>query len=108
MAFKIALSPSYRVKVVVETLNAAGRSEKSDFHVEFKRVDMARIAELRTMTQEEVLREVIEGFDGLVDESGTEVGFNEINLAMLLSIPAALFALADAFWTSIYKAKEKN
>ncbi|MTW11432.1 hypothetical protein GM658_12575 [Pseudoduganella eburnea] len=108
MAFKLALTPTYRTKVTVEIPNEAGRIEKSDFTVEFKRVNMDRVEELRKLPQLDVLRDVVAGFSGLFDETGSEVTFNQAHLDALLAIPHALFAMADAFWTSIYKAKEKN
>ncbi len=108
MAFKIALTPTYRTKVSVELPTEGGRIEKSDFTAEFKRVNMDRIDELRKLPQLDVLREVVAGFSGLVDESGAEVNFNQVTLEALLAIPHAMFAMSEAFWTSIYKAKEKN
>lgn len=108
MAFKIALSPSYRAKVTVEVPTESGRNDKSEFTVEFKRVSMERVDELRKLQQIDVLRDVVIGFSGLIDADNTEVPFNNATLEALLAIPHALFAMADAFWTSIYKAKEKN
>jgi hypothetical protein len=108
MAFKIALTPTYRVKVAVEVPNENGRNDKSEFTVEYKRVSMERVDELRKLPQIDVQRAVVVGVSGLVDGDGTEVPFNPATLEALLAIPHALFAMADAFWGSIYKAKEKN
>jgi hypothetical protein len=108
MAFKISLSPTYRTKVVVETPNVNGKVDKSEFTVEFKRVDMAEFEELRHVKQIDVLRQVTVGFSGLLDENSAEVPFNSATLEALLAIPHALFAMSEAFWASFHKAKEKN
>lgn len=118
MAFILDLTPTYRKKVIVEVPNNKGGIDKSEFTVEFKRVPLTgddnqdegvlSVDDLRNMTQLEVLRYVVVGWDGLLDKARSDVPFNTATLAALLSIPHAVFAMADAFWTSIYKAKEKN
>ena len=108
MAFIIALSETYRVKVTVETLNEAGKKEKSEFHVVFKRYDVDELDELRTKPQREVLKEAIVGWEGLLDGNKEPVPFNELNVDVLLRITPALQGLALAFWNSIVTAREKN
>ena len=108
MAFIIAITPSYKVKVIVEMPNEAGRIEKSDFMAQFKRVSMDDLDELRKRPQKEVLEEVLIGWTGLLDENKESVPFNQATLASVLAIPQAFSALADSFWGSIFKAKEKN
>ena len=106
--FKITLTPSYRVKVVVETPNMQGKMDKSDFMAEFKRCDLAKIDELRNIPQREVVREVLTGWDGLVDDDNQPVPFNAATLDAVLAIPQAMVALIEAFWESVHKAKQKN
>jgi hypothetical protein len=108
MSFKIALTPSYRVKVIVETPNESGRHDKSDFMAEFKRCDIDALEELRKDPQLEVLRKVLVGWDGLIGDDNQPVLYNPTTLEALLAIPQAVFALIEAFWGSIAKAKEKN
>lgn len=108
MTFKIALTPSYKTKVVVETPNEHGKVDKSDFMAEFKRFGLAELDELRKKPQKEVLEEALIGWSGLVDESGQEVAYNPVNRGILLNIPQAFAALLEAFWSSIFKAREKN
>ncbi|MBY0240757.1 MAG: hypothetical protein K2X55_15710 [Burkholderiaceae bacterium] len=108
MAFKIAVSPTYITKIVVELPNHNGKHDKSDFMAEFKRVSFDDLDDLRKMPQKEVLQQVLVGWSGLVDEHNQGVSFNPVNVDVLLAIPQAFLALADGFWNSIYKAKEKN
>lgn len=106
--FKIALSPTYTVKVIVETPSANGKTDKSDFMAEFKRCNIDELDELRKLPQRDVIREVLVGWSGLVDEENQAVPFNAATRDAVLAIPQAVFALIDSFWTSIHKAKEKN
>jgi len=106
--FKITLTPTYRVKVIVETPNMNGKMDKSDFMAEFKRCDLSQIDELRNIAQRDVVREVLTGWEGLIDEDGHAVPFNPATLEAVLSIPQAMIALIEAFWESVHKAKQKN
>jgi hypothetical protein len=109
MAFKIVLSPTYKVKVIVETPNDKGTVDKSDFMAEFKRVDMKDLEELKAVEgQDNVLRQVLVGWSGLLDENNEDVPYNAANLDALLRIPPALHATVNAFWNSVFKAREKN
>lgn len=108
MAFKIALSPTYKSKIVVETPNDNGKFDKSDFMAEFTRVSFDDLDELRKLPQKEVLEKVLVGWSGLLDENGEAVNFNPLNMVIILQIPQAFTALYEGFWSSIFKAKEKN
>jgi hypothetical protein len=109
MPFKIALTPTYKVKVFVEIPNDKGSVDKSDFLAEFKRVDMKELEALRAVEgQDNVLREVLVGWSGLLDADNAEVPYNPATLEGFLLIPAAQLATVNAFWKSIFKAGEKN
>jgi len=108
MAFKIALTPSYRVKVQVELPNERGTIDKSDFMAEFKRCDIDKLDELRALPQRDVVGEVLIGWSGLVDEANQEVPYSPAAREAVMVIPQALLALIEAFWASVYKAKQKN
>lgn len=108
MAFKIALTPTYRNKVEVETPNGLGTFDKSDFMAEFKRVGYERINELERMVPLDVLQEVLVGWTDLLDESGNQIPFSQEAKKILLDIVPARLALVEAFWGGLSKAKEKN
>jgi hypothetical protein len=108
MSFKIALTPTYKVKVEVETPNEHGKFDKSHFMAEFKRGSTEELDELRKMDQKEVVEQMLVGWTGLVDAEGNDVPFNPVNRQALFKIPQALRGLIDGFWGSIFKAKEKN
>ncbi len=108
MAFKIALTPSYKVKVTVETPNDSNGFDRSTFTAEFKRVSTDQLDEIQKKTKKEVVDEVLVGFSDLVDEDNKSVEYNDETRAALLAIPQAVKALADGFLSSIFNAKEKN
>jgi len=109
MPFKIALSPTYKSKVVVETPNEHGKGfDRSDFIAEFKRVEMDELEQLRSLPQKEVLDRVFVGFGDLLDEEDKPVEYTQATREALLKVPQARVALVEAFWSSIFKAREKN
>jgi hypothetical protein len=108
MSFNIAQKPSYKTPVKVHTPNDKGGFDTSDFIAHFKRVSMDDIEALKELPQKEVLQQVLVGYSGLLDEDDKEIDFNETNVTTLFNIPQALAALTTAFWSSIFRAKEKN
>jgi hypothetical protein len=108
MTFKLTQTPTFTVVVKVDTPNEKGGFDRSDFKAKFKRVTTDEMDELRTKLQRDVMREVLVGWDGLVDDAGQAVDFTSEHVDALLNIPPALAALADAFWNNIVKAREKN
>lgn len=108
MAFKIAQKSSYKVAVKVQTPNDNNGFDTSEFKAEFRRVGMGELEQLRELSQREVIEKVLVGFSDLLDADNKELDFNELNVKALLDIPQAQLALTEAFWNSIFKAKEKN
>jgi hypothetical protein len=106
--FKISLTDTYTVKIIVETPNLQGKTDKSDFMAEFKRCDIDKLDELRGLPQRDVIREVLVGWSGLVGDDNQPVLFSAVTRDAVLAIPQAVFALIESFWGSIHKAKEKN
>lgn len=109
MAFKIALSPTYKRKVTVELPNDKGTMDKATFMAEFKRCDQDEIERLGQIPhQRAVLEEVLVGFTDLQDENNQPVPYSEATKDALLKIPQALQGTAREFWLSVYRAPEKN
>ena len=54
------------------------------------------------------LREVLVGWDGVVDETGEPVPFSAERAQELLEIPAVLRALAEAMATGLADLRQKN
>ena len=108
MAFKLALTPTYKVKIIVDIPNERGKFDQSDFMAEFLRCDFDRLNNLQEKSIAEVMHEMLIGWSGLVDSAGNELPYNEANKTALLKIPQALQALGHHYWSTIFKAREKN
>lgn len=54
------------------------------------------------------VREVLEGFEDLIDDDKQPVEFSDVSLEALLAVPEALNATYDQFWKKINAAREKN
>jgi hypothetical protein len=108
MAFRIALTPTYQVRVIVDLPAENGGFEQSEFTAVFKRCSSEEIDELRKLSGKEVVKEVLKGWSDLLDKADQEVPFNETNFKTVMAIPQAAAGLAHHFWTSIFKAREKN
>lgn len=108
MPFVLAQKPSYRTKVEVDLPNELGTYDSSSFMARFKNVSQDELERLRDKSQLEVLKEVLIGWDDMLDESKNPVPYDEVNRTALLAIPQARIATFFAFWGSIFKAREKN
>lgn len=106
--FKLTQKPTFISRVTVETPNLKGGFDRSTFNAEFKRCGMDEIEELKKIPQKEVLEKTLVGWTDLVDDDNRAVDFNDANVQALLNISPALIALGESFWTSLFKAREKN
>ena len=107
MAFVMALTPTYKTEVTVEPPKDGG-FDRSTFTAEFLRVDTDELAQCAEMSARELMRKVLVGWAGLLDADKSEVPFSEQSREALLLIPQAMKGLEEAFWKSVFKAKEKN
>jgi hypothetical protein len=108
MAFKITRTPTYKVPVKVEIPNEKGKKDVETITAIFNRIGLERLNELKDVKHPEVLREVLAGWEGVVDDDGEEVPFTEANRLAMFDIPQAFDALVAAFWNSIFGAKKGN
>lgn len=108
MAFKLTHKPTFPARVKVEMPNQKGGVDRFEFQVVFKRVTMDEVEELKHMKPIEVLNRTVTGWIELVTDENQPIDFNDENLHALLQIPQAVAGMTEAFWTSQFKAKEKN
>lgn len=104
--FSLERKPTFKqeVKVNVKT-DIAWREEK--FTGIFKRVDDARQKELVGTPVNEVVDDVLVGWE-MVDMERKPVEFNPDNLEALKALPGTSMAVAMAFFAANTGAKEKN
>jgi hypothetical protein len=111
--FKLSQSDTYNWPVTVEVPADGGRTEKSTFDAEFKRLTQSRIEEIRKLIEREeirdvdLVREVMVGWSSVVDQNG-EVPFSAQALDQLLEVPMVAGSIVLALFASLSGAKRKN
>ncbi|WP_137719352.1 hypothetical protein [Methylobacillus flagellatus] len=117
MAFRLTQKPTYQAPVEVWMPNNKGGFTVEKFTAVFRQCVMTHvdendtrplIDELRNLPQAEVMRQVLTNVIDLLDDDDAQVQFNEATLNALLAIPQALHGLSESFWSSIFRAPEKN
>ena len=114
MGFKLDQSGTYKWPVTVEVPVDDGRHDKQKFDGEFKRITQSRIREMGQLietgdlTDVDLVKEVLVGWDGIEDDQGNELKFSQAKLKQLLDVPMVATAIATAFFDSIAGAKRKN
>jgi hypothetical protein len=108
MAFKLAQSETYQHEIKFQVLGETGKPEKHHFKATFQRHTNDELEELRRVPGFDVMRQVVKGWSGILDEDGASVPFSEDNLNRLLQIPGAAHALIKGYWDSTVLAPEKN
>ena len=123
MALTLKKRNSYTWPVTIIIPVDGGHKEKSSFAVEFKRLTQTRISEIRKLARkmeigaidddemledQEAAKEIILGWDGVVDEENKEIKFSEKRLNELLDIPTVAGQIVKAWFDSLETAKRKN
>lgn len=119
--FSIAVNQQYPTPVEVEIPNGNGKSTKHTFVVHFKRKSQAELDEIHRrlnamqlrdgeelLSDDELMKEVLVGWEGVHDAAGAPLDFNEENMASLLNIYPVRPTLVTAFFGSIKTSKRKN
>lgn len=119
--FKIAVNETYVTPVDVEVPDGTGKSNKHSFKARFKRLKQSEIDSVyrrigkenllegeEQLTDDELLKEVMTGWEGVQDLDGGELEFNEENMARLLDIFPTRSTLVKAYFGSIKTSARKN
>jgi hypothetical protein len=120
--FKIgSVSQTYLQPVEVEVPNGGGKTIKHIFKARFKRKTQAELDEIHRrlnalqlkdgeelLSDDALLREVMDGWEDVLDGQDQPQEFNEENLATLLDIYPTRPRLVKAFFDSIQTSKRKN
>jgi hypothetical protein len=112
--FKIATNPSYTAQVRVDVPTDNGKSVQKVFSATFKRLSQAELDNLsdrvsaKELNDSTLIDEVMVGWDGVADENGTPLEFNDQNLAALLNVFPVRPTLIRTFYNSLNTAKTKN
>lgn len=113
MSFVLKQSTSYTWPITVEFPVDGGRTEKSTFDGEFKRLSQSRIKEITAavdageITDVDIAEEVLVDWSGVTDGQ-EEIPFSKAALAQMLDVPLVASAIVMAFFNSLTGAKRKN
>jgi len=112
--FKLDLSPAYKWPVVVRFVDESGRRHERTFHVLFRRLKKSEIEQI-TRAQEAgelddagFMREIVAGWDGIVDAHGRPIPCTDENIARLADIPEVATAIGMAWIESLAGGPRKN
>lgn len=104
--FELARKETFKEKVTVQVKTDSGWREEHFIGI-FKRTTTERQRELASMTFDEVLDEVMVGWE-MVDMQRNPVDFTPDNLAAFKSLPGAAREAVLAFTNANIGAKQKN
>ena len=113
MPFVIDQKPTYKWKVVVK-INKDGEVNQEIFTAHFKNISQSRFKEMIKMVEDkqiddvDVAKEVLLGWEDLIDGEGEEVPFNKSTLNQLLEVRGFATAVGFAFMESNEEIFVKN
>jgi hypothetical protein len=122
MAFVLSKSDTYDWPVRITLATDGGKRTVETLDVNFRRLPQSRITELVkqaraaelgrdddvVMDDREAAREIIAGWDGVVDDAGKPVPYSEAALVQLLEIPTVAGQIVTAWFESLKEGKRKN
>lgn len=105
--FKKAQNPTFKQKVTVPIANDKGGFDDQTFDAVFARPSEDERKELAKLTDAEVVRRQVRGWD-MKDSENQEVTFSDDSLESVLSIPPCPTYIAKAFWNGVSGGLLKN
>lgn len=123
MTFVLKQSATYNWPIPLVLPVDGGRKEKHTFDGELRRlpqtrineiIKLARAMELGRIDDDDVLddkaaaREILAGWNGVVDDNGEAIPFTEAALNQLLEIPTVAGQIIRAWFNSMELAKKGN
>jgi hypothetical protein len=90
---------------------SGGKTEKSTFEAQFKRINQSRLSELlkdEDAKAVDMCKEVVIGWRDVKDESKEDIAFTDTSFGQMLEIPGVAKAIVEAYLESIAGQKAKN
>lgn len=114
--FKIASKPTFKWPVKFKVIGDNGKYESVSFTAEFNRLNQTEIQDLLDKLKDEsadyndvkLCREVMVGFEGVQDEDGQTLDYDDTARDMVLDVPGAASNIARTFFEALGGAREKN
>lgn len=108
MPFVLKKVSSYKWPVAVEVPVDGGRFKKETFTAVFKKMSRATFSDLAEQSEDDLIAEILVGWEGVKDEDGEEVPYSKAAQAELCDDPYVLRALINAYSESLGGAPAKN
>ena len=113
--FKLGQSDRFTYPVSIEVLDESGKRKTYSFDAVFKRlsndqfIEVSRAAKAGELPDLDLVRDVLLGWKGILDEDGNELTFSEANRDMVLNVWPVTPTIVSAFLeANTPKGKQKN
>ena len=114
--FKLSTKKSYKRNIKIDVPHDMGKTERQTFVMEFKQLsvsetkDLIEEAQNERISDEDMLRRYVLGWDGIVDEDGNPLDFTTSNLEAVMDVPYVRKAVMAAFIEDVFgkEAVRKN
>lgn len=108
MAFVLKKVSSYKWPVSVEVPVDGGKFKKETFTAIFKKMSRSAFNDLIEAGDDALIDQIVEGWEGVKDEDGDEVEYNDENKVALFDDPYVLRAVITAYTDSVTGSQAKN
>lgn len=113
---KLANKSTYKRSITVDVPLDMGKTERSSFVMEFKRLSVTETKELieestfKSISDEDMLQRYAVSWEGVVDDDGKDLVYNRANLERVLDVPYIRKAIMNAFIEDVFgkEATRKN
>ena len=108
MAFVLKKVSSYKWPGSVEVPVDGGKFKKETFTAIFKKMSRSAFNDLIEAGDDALIDQIVEGWEGVKDEDGDEVEYNDENKVALFDDPYVLRAVITAYTDSVTGSQAKN
>lgn len=108
--FKLLQKPEFTHSVKV-SVPVAGGHDTQTFTARFRALSVSEADAHNTLTVEgtnEYLRDIFVGWEGVVDDQGVELPFNDANRDQMIDVPFVRIALLETYNAAMMGAKRGN
>lgn len=112
--FTLATSQTYLTPVKVDMYDESGKLKTHVFKARFRRVDQKELDDIndrlmnKTLSDNELLKQVTVGFEDVLDEKGNRIEFSDEAFDQLLNIFPVRPTMVTTFFNTIGNAIRKN
>jgi hypothetical protein len=108
MAFKRTTTKTFSADVKVPVANDQGGYDVNTFKAVFAHTTSDEQEELRALSNADLVRRKLKGWELVDAETKEEVPFTPENLEAILQIPPSPLKICMAFWEQVNGARAKN